>query len=305
MGVTPALVRHFFDREAEARQQRWPAEMVEEILGYGRPVGSEIEHHDNLHRGMERARALIAEAEAAGSTAASGTVIVADRMSGSKGRFRRSWHAPEGGIWLTLILANTFLPAFARLLPLAAGAAACETIRTLGPAAQVKWVNDVLIDGRKVAGILAETSFSPLQREEFLLVGIGLNGNNTDFPPELAATATSLRTYLGHPVDLPQTTALLLAKLAWNIGLLCRDESHFLAADDGRAEPDAAPGLLLQNWLQLSDTVGRRVLFGYDVQQNPLYEARVERVAADGGLVLRLADGSSIVEASGEILYLD
>jgi BirA family biotin operon repressor/biotin-[acetyl-CoA-carboxylase] ligase len=63
--------------------------------------------------------------------------------------------------------------------------------------------------------------------------------------------------------------------------------------------------MLLDQWLQMSDTIGRRVLFGFDVQNGPRYEARVKGLDSEGGLILLLGDGTEVVEYSGEVVYLD
>lgn len=307
--LTPNIVRQIIQEEERSRRQlAWAPETAEKILRYGAVVGCVIEHHLQLSRGMDRARLLIKEAETGDRSLASGTVILADELTDGKGRFQRPWHAPPGGIWLTLVLANTLLPASSRLYPLAAGVACCETIRAYGiPAANLKWVNDVLVKGCKIAGILTETFTSPRFNEEYVLIGIGLNANNEKFPPELSQTATALKSQLHNDVDLPLLAGRLLAKLSWNIGLLHYEEERLLQAG-GTWQEDFQPEAghkLLERWLALSDITGRRVLYGYDVQQDPQFEARVRGLDKEGGMVLELTDGTTMVEYSGEIVYLD
>jgi BirA family biotin operon repressor/biotin-[acetyl-CoA-carboxylase] ligase len=169
----------------------------------------------------------------------------------------------------------------------------------------VKWVNDVQVRGKKIAGILAETESSPACGEEYILLGIGINVNNDSFPTELASTATSLCAETGAPVDVDLLTARLLAKLAWYIGLLSFEEQQALEQNGLRAAAVLNNGLVLDLWRRLSDTAGRRVLFGYDVRKIPLFEAIAEGVNADGALLLRLDDGTTVVENSGEIIYID
>ncbi|MDH3394282.1 MAG: biotin--[acetyl-CoA-carboxylase] ligase, partial [Desulfobulbaceae bacterium] len=267
--------------------------------------GSEIHSFASLDRGMAYTKKLINDCEEADRSFASGTVVVADQLVDGQGRFGRYWHAPEGGIWMTVAFANTLLPESTRLYPLAAGLACCEAIRHFGVSAQLKWVNDVHVGGRKIAGILAETVVGPRHGEEYILLGLGINVNNDDFPPELADLAVSMRRALGHSIDLNLFAARLLAKLSWSIGLLHYEEEVRLRDDDGRGDIDVEP-LLVKMWRAASDTVGRKVLFGYDVQKKPQYEAVVEGLSPDGGLILRhLADNVPVVEYSGEIVYLD
>lgn len=304
-GFIPAALRRFIqEEEFTLRCRDFAPEMVEAVLRYGAPVGAVIERHPRLHRGMEHARRLIAAHEEEDFSFPSGTVIIAGELTGGQGRFQRPWHAPPGGLWLTLVMVNTLLPAATRLYPLAAGLACCEAVRGYGIDARLKWVNDIHASGRKLAGILTETMISPRSREEYILIGVGVNVNNLEFPRELFPLAVSMRGLLGREIILDLFARRLLAKLAWNIGLLHYEEQRQLE-QEGETGPDHQ-SLLLANWRLHSDTVGRRVRFGYDVQQKPQYEAEALAVDAEGGLILRLLpDGPMVTELSGEIVYLE
>ena len=283
------------------------------VLRYGAVVGSVIEHHPNMPRGMDWARQLIQEAEEANRSFPSGTVILADEMAQSRGRFKRSWHAPRGGLWMTLVLVNTLLPESSLLLPMAAGVACCEVLRYYGVAAHIKWVNDVLADGKKISGVLAETFTGSRFAEEYVLVGIGINVNNDKFPAELSGQATCLKSCLGKEIGLEELAARLLAKLRWNIGLLYYEEARDLEVHGGIAKRNetraenrhAEEHLLLKSYKNLADVFNRRVLFGFDVQEDPQFEARVVGLDSSGGLILELDDTSRIIQHSGEIIYLD
>ena len=311
MGINLSLSHTAIDKlitaeERALRSADHPPEVVEAVFRYGAFIGGTILAFPTLQRGMEYARQLIQEHEKSGRSFAGGTVISAAELTGGRGRFQRYWHAPSGGIWLTLVLVNTLLPESSRLLPLAAGVACCETIQHYVPEAKLKWVNDVHVNGKKICGILAETLIGKESGEEYILIGIGINANNTVFPPEIAGQACSIKSVSGVDVDITQLAVRLLAKLTWNMGLLYYLEARQLQ-EFGYEEMDAAHGkLLLHRWRQLSDTIGRRVVFGFDVQQQPQFEAEVLDVDDEGGLHLRnLQDNTHIVEHSGEILYLD
>jgi len=265
-------------------------------------VGADIEHLAEASRCMDLARAEIAACDREDRSFPSGRVIIADQLTRGKGRFLRHWHAPVGGVWLVLALANTLLPEHSALYPLAAGVACCEAVRHFGLSATVKWVNDVYLGGRKVAGILTETVQTPQGSEEFVLIGIGLNVNNTAFAPELRNTAGAMRDFSGHPFDLPEVTATLLAKLSWNIGLLHYVEADGLAMDRGLGGAQLHP--LLTAWRSLTDTIGRRVRFGFNVVEAAQYTATVLDIDANGHLVMRLDDGQLVCEGGGEIMYL-
>lgn len=274
------------------------------VMRYGASVGSVIECHASLPRAMDHARSLIIKKVQIGSAVASGTVILADTMSRSKGRFARVWHAPPGGIWGCMIHANTLLPRSHRFISLAAGLSCCEAVRELGlEKATLRWVNDVLFDGRKLAGFLVESFTEPFHGEEFTLVGFGINANNCLFPADLADSSISLGEILAREIEIQTFTALFLSRLAWNFGLLYHEEAKEL-----REESFSGKGgqhLLLERWLACSDTVGKKVVYGFDVMTAPQYRADVLGIDADGSLILRLADGKVKTEYSGEIRYLE
>ena len=143
----------------------------------------------------ERARAL------AERGAPHGTLVTAHEQSAGRGRQGRTWTAPPG----RALLCSLVLRDPPRLLPLAAGVAVAELV---GESARVKWPNDVLVDGRKVAGILVEGR----PQEAWAVAGIGLNVavRESDFPPELRERAGTLGLA---PGDVEPLLARLLAAL--------------------------------------------------------------------------------------------
>lgn len=292
-------------QEVQARETTMAESPVDaQVVGrYGAFVGSVIESHHSLPRAMDYARSLIGKTVQHGRSVASGTVILADTMSQSKGRFTRHWHAPPGGVWGCMIHANTLLPQSRRFISLATGLACCETVREAGvEKARLRWVNDVLVDGRKLAGFLVETYTEPTHGEEFTLVGFGINANNIVFPAEITAASVSLCQVLGQTVHLGQFTAFLLARLAWNFGLLYHEEARELRGEGFSGE--SGRHLLLQRWQGLSDSIGKRVIYGFDVMNAPQYQAHVLAIDDDGGLVLQFDDGCRKTEYCGEIRYL-
>ena len=130
-----------------------------------------------------------------------------------------------------------------------------------------------------------------------------ININNQEFPDHLDRIATSLSLETGRKIDLQEFTICFLAKLSWNLGLLYWREAEELALlyeEDDRGEHP-----LISRWKELSETPGRKVAFGFDVETDPQYEALVKGITNDGGLRLELNDGTETVEHSGEIRYLD
>ncbi len=300
-----AIREYLHSQERPFRSKQFDPEVIslDKVLRYGAPVGARIEEHLELSRCMGRLQELLLLAEQNGKSLENGTVVIAERLGESSGRFTRSWHAPKGGLWLALLWADTLLPQFIRLLPLAIGVACCEAVRAFGVDAALKWVNDVHVDGRKIVGVLSETIVSPIFGERYHLIGIGINVNNTEFPPELTGLAASIRGFTGTKVNLQDLAVCLLAKLTWNLGLLHYQEEQALAAGDS-GDSLTSDFSVLTPWRRMTDSIGRRVLYGYDVQQKPLYRATVKELAADGGLVMELENGELITEYGGEIVYL-
>ena len=277
---------------------------AEKVSRFGAPLGSRIEHYPKIFRCMARIRELINETEESGSSLPSGTIVLAEELKGGSGRFDREWFAPAGGIWMALAWADTLLPDYARLLPLAAGTACCETIRNFGVEAMIKWVNDIHVNGRKLGGILCETLSGSLSGERYHIIGIGINCNISRFPEELRESAVSMQDILGTPVDLKKITVELMAALAWNFGLVHYQEGlELVERDDGIGR--SGKGMVLDAWLKVSDTIGRKVLYGYDVVRQPIYQATVRNVERSGALVMELQNGETVTEHSGEIIYLN
>jgi BirA family biotin operon repressor/biotin-[acetyl-CoA-carboxylase] ligase len=139
-------------------------------------IGSPRVHHRLTDSTNERAKELAA----AGTP--HGTLVTADEQSAGRGRQGRLWTAPPR----SAVLMSVVLRELDELLPLAAAVATADALPL---AATIKWPNDVWIDGRKVAGILVEGR----PQEGWAVLGIGLNVTTSEFPPELAERATSLR----------------------------------------------------------------------------------------------------------------
>jgi BirA family transcriptional regulator, biotin operon repressor / biotin---[acetyl-CoA-carboxylase] ligase len=123
-----------------------------------------------------------------------GTLVLAEEQTAGRGRAGRSWHSERGtGLYFTLLLRPRLAPAQAPLLTMLAGLSAHAAIQGLtGLTPEIKWPNDLLLNGKKVGGILTEMHAEP-SVVRFVIVGIGINVNQEKFPPELASIATSLR----------------------------------------------------------------------------------------------------------------
>jgi BirA family biotin operon repressor/biotin-[acetyl-CoA-carboxylase] ligase len=191
-----------------------------------------VQHLATVDSTQEAAFAL------ASAGAPDGAAVVADTQTAGRGRRGRRWHDEAGTSLLVSVMLRPGLPPGLRpLLSYAAAVAVVETLRTVGLDARVKWPNDVLVGGRKIAGILLEA------REGVVVVGVGLNVNQRRFPPALAGRATSVALETGRAADRGALLATLLDALdRWRARL---EQEGF------------AP--VRERWCVVSDTLGRGV----------------------------------------------
>ena len=214
--------------------------------------------------------------------APAGAVVVADSQERGRGRLGRVWHSPPGAsLYLSTVLRPGLPPHRLPPLTLAAGVALAESAARFGVAPALKWPNDLLLDGKKAAGILTEMSCQG-GRVEHVVVGLGVNLNVDRFPVELEPIATSLHRARGAPVDRAAFAATLCERLeVWH--------DRFLA--DGPAEVARA-------WKGFARFIGStiRVATGEGALTGV-----AEDVEDDGALRLRTTSGVVRVVA-GEVL---
>ena len=143
-----------------------------------------------------------------------GTLAIAEIQTAGKGRRGRAWTSPRGsGIWMSFLLRPDFAPEYASMLTLVAAMSVEKGIREqTGLDCQIKWPNDIVLNGRKICGILTEMSTEE-DSIRYVVVGIGINVNTKDFPEEISKTATSLAIETGHIVRRAPLVASILK--AW------------------------------------------------------------------------------------------
>ena len=155
-----------------------------------------------------------------------GTLIVADMQTAGRGRRGRSWSSPPGtNVYFTLILKPDFRVELASMVTLVMGLAVAEGIReTCGLEARIKWPNDIVVNGKKVCGILAEMS---TERDfiHYVVMGVGINVARQDFPPEIAQTASCLEQECGRAVSRAEIMVNVMRAFEKYYGIFCRDGS--------------------------------------------------------------------------------
>ena len=127
-----------------------------------------------------------------GNDVQNGTVVISEEQTKGKGRLGRNWQSKsKEGIWMSIILKPEIIPYKAPFITLIAGAAIVKALNNLQVPAKIKWPNDIIINNKKVSGILTELS-AEIERINYVVVGIGMNVKSLDFDKELEEKATSL-----------------------------------------------------------------------------------------------------------------
>jgi BirA family biotin operon repressor/biotin-[acetyl-CoA-carboxylase] ligase len=163
---------------------------------------------------------------------ASGAAFVADAQTAGRGRLGRAWHSPPGeNLYVSFVLRPDLEAGVVPNITLAAGLAVADAVGPLlaSPVA-LKWPNDVLVSGRKIAGVLCEASVTE-GRIGFVVVGIGLNVRTAAFPPELAGTSTSLANAGATDLDRSSLFVSLATALANRVAMLAAGETERIVRD--------------------------------------------------------------------------
>ena len=248
---------------------------LESVPEYGPAVGFDldapfdIEYHERIDSTNARARELASEGE-------TDVVVLADEQTGGRGRLDRGWESPSGGIWLSILFRPDVPTAHAPVFTLAAAVATTKAVRALGVDAAIKWPNDVLVDGQKLAGILTEME-GEADRISWLVVGIGLNANHD--ATRLPEGSTTVAEVLGEPVDRRTLTQELL------------EQFHQLRTDHESVVPA---------WRDLASTLDRRVRV--ETADAELVGTAVD-IEYPGMLVVEPDDGETTV-AAGDCEHL-
>lgn len=213
-----------------------------------------------------------------------GTLVVSDRQDGGKGRRGRSWASPSGvGIWMSLILRPKIDPSLASMLTLVAALAVRKGIlEETGLSPLIKWPNDLVLNGKKICGILTEMS-TELMEIQYVITGIGINVNQKEFPPEIRDTATSLSLEAGRSFRRSSLIAAILKAFE-------KDYEAFLKTGD--------LSLLLEEYNACLVNRGKEVCI---LDPSGEYRAVAEGIDESGSLLVTLPDGTRREIISGEV----
>ena len=218
--------------------------------------------------------------------AAEGLCVTAREQTAGRGRYGRSWvSGKDAGLFLSVVLRPKIEPIYFPLITLMTGVVVHDALAELGVRSDIKWVNDIHVDGKKLCGILAETTET--NDGVAVVVGIGVNMNSESFPPYLAASSTSLAEELGRVVgrdELIDSLTRLLDKFY-----------KILTGGNGPAE-------ILEHWRRRSSyfegknvraVMERETIFGTTAGLEP-----------NGALRVAKADGTIAIIQAGDVEQL-
>jgi BirA family biotin operon repressor/biotin-[acetyl-CoA-carboxylase] ligase len=214
-----------------------------------------------------------------------GAVVFAESQTKGRGRMGRAWVSPaRKGLWFSVLLRPAIRPQSVTQLTVAAATSLVRAIAAqTGLAPEIKWPNDVLIAGKKVAGILTELT-AELDRVKDVTLGIGVNANMDEFPPEMRKAATSLKLQTGQQINRAALAVAIMRELDNDYGLICG--GHFES--------------VAEQWQQNCTTIGQNVA----IRLGPrLIEGRAESLDADGALLLRSRYGHLERIIGGDVTF--
>ena len=268
----------------------------EAIEGLGSPLAVRVDFHEEIDSTQRRAREL------AQGGAPHGTLVVSKVQKGGRGRLGRRWGSPLGGIWISLVLRPEVPARFAARITQTAAVGIAKALWSFGIEARIKWPNDLLVvkpgepEGHKICGILAESSAEnvpvaakrtgPVPGDSHLdsvVLGVGLNANLD--PEDLNVPdrgVTTLRSELGHDVDLVELLGALLVAL----------DAELMSIEDFDA--------VLYDWRALNCTLGRPVRV---TRFGEVLEGWATGLTPEGALLLQTRQGT-VELFEGEVEHL-
>jgi BirA family biotin operon repressor/biotin-[acetyl-CoA-carboxylase] ligase len=229
----------------------------------------------------------------AGKENSDGAVVIAEQQSSGRGRMKRKWVSPRGGIWLSVVVKPSIPTAASTMLPFAAAVAVADAIKSItGLDAALKWPNDVMIGGKKVAGILLDLS-AEAETVNYAVIGIGINVNVETSKIKIdrgegRPPITSLKEETGRDVNRLRLTAALLEKLEHYCRVLEQD-----------------PLSIIAKWRTSSGMIGKNVTVMLSQQGKKEIKGVAADINDDGSLLIRTKEHGDINVISGDVIILN
>jgi len=258
------------------------AEDLKKSLPSTLEIGKEIVVYDEVESTNSKANELLKQGYP------SGTVVIADRQTKGKGRLGRTWISPSGkNLYMSIALKPNIPPKYATVLTLTSVVACTTALRRYTDIpVMIKWPNDMLVDDKKVGGILTEMKIEG-EKIKSAVVGIGINVNMTeqDMPDEIKEIASSLKICKGEDFSRGLLAVEIIKEFDKWYQLLERRQRK----------------TIIDRWMQLSGTIGRQVKI---VLTDRELIATAEAIDEEGRLIVKLSDGTYEKICAGDVTLL-
>lgn len=241
-------------------------------------IGRNVHYYDSIESTNDRAKELALESS-------EGTVIISEEQTKGKGRLGREWISPKKkGIWMSLILKPSVAPLKLGSITLLGAAAVHNGLEEMGIESKIKWPNDILLEDKKISGILTEIS-AELNMINYLIMGIGINVNldKEDFPKDIQIKATSIKIYNNKEIDRKKLLANILNEFE-RLYIPFKDSGDMVGAID----------ICRKN----SATIGREIVVSRGKDRR---KGKALDINDEGELVVQFADGEIENVFAGEV----
>lgn len=260
-------------------------EKIDEIKNYltTNYIGRDIYYYDEILSTNSLAKYL------AGIGIEEGTVIIAGSQTKGRGRSGKSWESPKGGgIWLSIVIKPDIPLNYASFITLASGVAVCKKLREMGVDAKIKWPNDILINGKKVSGVLTEAKIT-FNKLDYVVVGIGIDTDIDveDLPETLKEGVTNLNDEVKEYKSNNEIIAMVLNEF----------EKIYEIFENGEYET------ILSQWRNLSATIGSEVIVNQPL--GIVIKGYALGINREGNLILEKDDGELVKIIGGELRHKD
>ncbi len=240
-------------------------------------IGKKIYHFNHLASTNDKAK------EIAEKDFLEGSVIIAEKQMQGRGRLGRTWESPDGGVWLSVVLCPEILPAKAQLITLTAANAVAKTLRDFDIPVGIKWPNDLLLEGKKVCGILTELK-AELDRINYIVLGIGINVNTKkeSYPSELQNIISSLKNFSGRDINRVELVSAVLNNI---------ESEYNVLLNKGSRE-------IIDNWKKYNITLNKSVKI---TGNKDIFTGIAVDLDENGGLIVKDENSKLSTFYSGEV----
>lgn len=214
-----------------------------------------------------------------------GVCFVARQQTAGRGRHGRTWVSEkDSGLYFSIVLRPTIETKYLSLITLMTGVAVHDTLQELGIKSDIKWVNDLLVDEKKICGILAETTET--NKGLAVIVGIGINIRSSNFPPEIADIATSIDQYVK----------------GITVGTLTEALTKYLGYFYEMLSTDAGPAEIISEWRRRSSYFSGKAV--RVVLESETITGMTDGLEANGALRVQKNDGEVAIVQAGDVQNL-